>query len=74
MITAAYLLHYMVWGLQSDVTAENTARRSLIMSIGFMVSRCLSGIGVVTFPKARNRWYSGRVFQEILQMLLFVMC
>ena len=25
-----------------------------IMSLGFMMSRCLSGIGVITFPKART--------------------
>ena len=38
-----------------------------IMSLGFMMSRCLSGIGVITFPQGKDRRDCGRIFQKLRQ-------
>ena len=53
VITAA--VYFIAWyGAYSQLFngAENM-RVIGILSLGFMVSRCLSGIGVITFPKAK---------------------
>ena len=53
VITAA--VYFIAWyGAYSQLfnSAENM-RAIGILSLGFMVSRCLSGIGVITFPKAK---------------------
>ena len=53
VITAA--VYFIAWyGAYSQLFngAENM-RAIGILSLGFMVSRCLSGIGVITFPKAK---------------------
>ena len=48
-------VYFIAWyGAYSQLfnSAENM-RAIGILSLGFMVSRCLSGIGVITFPKAK---------------------
>lgn len=53
VITAA--VYFIAWyGAYSQLfnSAENM-RAIGILSLGFMVSRCLSGIGVISFPKAK---------------------
>ena len=37
-----------------EILKDSHAGAFCIMSLGFMMSRCLSGIGVITFPKART--------------------
>ncbi len=50
VITAC--VYFLAWyGGVSQLLYDR--RGILLLSLGFMVSRCLSGIGVVTFPKAR---------------------
>lgn len=48
------IFHCLVRSAYSQLfnSAENM-RAIGILSLGFMVSRCLSGIGVITFPKAK---------------------
>ena len=51
IITAC--VYFIMWlGAWSQL--QNDPEGICIMSIGFMMSRCLSGIGVITFPKART--------------------
>lgn len=51
IITAC--VYFILWlGAWSQLLGDFTGIS--IMSIGFMMSRCLSGIGVITFPKART--------------------
>lgn len=51
IITAC--VYFIMWlGAWSQL--QNDPEGICIMSIGFMLSRCLSGIGVITFPKART--------------------
>ena len=53
VITAA--VYFIAWyGAYSQLfNSEENMRAIGILSLGFMVSRCLSGIGVITFPKAK---------------------
>lgn len=51
VITAC--VYFILWlGAWSQL--QNDPKGICIMSMGFMMSRCLSGIGVITFPKART--------------------
>ena len=51
IITAC--VYFILWlGAWSQL--QNDPEGICIVSIGFMMSRCLSGIGVITFPKART--------------------
>lgn len=51
IITAC--VYFILWlGAWSQLLGNY--RGICIMSMGFMMSRCLSGIGVITFPKART--------------------
>ena len=50
VITAC--VYFLAWfGAYSELIAFSDG--IVLMALGFMVSRCLSGIGVVSFPKAR---------------------
>ena len=50
VITAC--VYFLAWfGAYSELMAFSDG--VVLMALGFMVSRCLSGIGVVSFPKAR---------------------
>ena len=53
VITAA--VYFVCWyGAYSQLFGiEENMKAIGILSLGFMVSRCLSGIGVITFPKAK---------------------
>ena len=52
VITAA--VYFVTWyGAYDQLYTSENLRAIGIMSLGFMVSRCLSGIGVITFPKAK---------------------
>ena len=51
IITAC--VYFILWLGAWSQLQSNTAG-ICIMSMGFMMSRCLSGIGVITFPKART--------------------
>ena len=51
IITAC--VYFILWlGAWSQLLGDHDG--ICIMSIGFMMSRCLSGIGVIIFPKART--------------------
>lgn len=51
VITAC--VYFLAWfGAYSELMAFSDG--IVLMALGFMVSRCLSGIGVVSFPKART--------------------
>lgn len=53
VITACvYFLVY--YGAYSQIWESGNVYALLILSLGFMVSRSLSGIGVITFPKAKS--------------------
>ncbi|MDD7219140.1 MAG: adenosylcobinamide-GDP ribazoletransferase [Clostridia bacterium] len=53
VITAA--VYFLAWyGAYSQIYGSGNKRAFYILALGFMVSRCLSGIGVITFPKART--------------------
>ncbi len=52
VITAA-VYFVMEYGAYAQLYTSKNLRAIGIMSLGFMVSRCLSGIGVITFPKAK---------------------
>lgn len=41
-------------GWEPGISSLEIITGSVFMSLGFMMSRCLSGIGVITFPKART--------------------
>lgn len=52
VITAA--VYFLIWcGAYSQLYGTGNLRAIAVLSLGFMVSRCLSGIGVLTFPKAK---------------------
>ena len=52
VITAA--VYFLIWlGAFSQLYGRGNLHAIGILSLGFMVSRCLSGIGVITFPKAK---------------------
>lgn len=52
VITAA--VYFLTWcGAYSQLYETGNLRAILILSLGFFVSRCLSGIGVIMFPKAK---------------------
>ena len=52
VITAA--AYFVTWyGAYDQLYSSENLKAIGIMSLGFMVSRCLSGIGVITFPKAK---------------------
>ena len=51
VITAC--VYFILWlGVWSQL--QNNPKGICIMSMGYMMSRCLSGIGVITFPKAKS--------------------
>ena len=51
VITAC--VYFILWlGAWSQL--QNNPKGICIMSMGYMMSRCLSGIGVITFPKAKS--------------------
>ena len=51
VITAC--VYFILWlGAWSQL--QNNLKGICIMSMGYMMSRCLSGIGVITFPKAKS--------------------
>ncbi|MDO5783004.1 MAG: adenosylcobinamide-GDP ribazoletransferase [Eubacteriales bacterium] len=51
VITAC--IYFILWlGAWSQL--QNNPKGICIMSMGYMMSRCLSGIGVITFPKAKS--------------------
>lgn len=51
VITAC--VYFLCWlGAWSEICYD--IRLTLIMALGFMVSRCFSGIGVITLPKAKE--------------------
>lgn len=51
IITAC--VYFILWlGAWSQL--QNDLKGVCIMSMGFMMSRCLSGIGVIIFPKAKS--------------------
>ena len=51
VITAG--VYFILWlGAWSQL--QNNPKGICIMSMGYMMSRCLSGIGVITFPKAKS--------------------
>ena len=53
VITAA--VYFVTWyGAYSQLYGSENMKAIEILSLGFMVSRCLSGIGVITFPKAKS--------------------
>lgn len=53
VITAC--VYFLAWyGAYSQLWQRGHREAFLVMALGFMVSRSLSGIGVVTFPKARE--------------------
>lgn len=52
VITAA--VYFLAWcGAYGQLCETENLRAIAVLSLGFMVSRCLSGIGVITFPKAK---------------------
>lgn len=52
VITAC--VYFMVWfGSYSQLLGRGSRKAFLILSLGFMVSRCFSGIGVIMLPKAK---------------------
>ncbi len=52
VITAA--VYFVAWyGAYSQLCGTENLKAIGILSLGFMVSRCLSGIGVIVFPKAK---------------------
>lgn len=52
VITAA--VYFITWyGAYSQLYTSENIKAIGIMNLGFMVSRCLSGIGVIVFPKAK---------------------
>ena len=51
VITAC--VYFILW-LGSWSQLQNNPKGICIMSMGYMMSRCLSGIGVITFPKAKS--------------------
>ena len=61
VITAS--VYFLAWyGAYSQLWVNVAALK--IMALGFMVSRCFSGISVMTFPKARKDGTVSRVFQK----------
>lgn len=53
VITAA--VYFVTWyGAYDQLYTSENMEAIAIMSLGFMVSRCLSGIGVIVFPKAKS--------------------
>ena len=69
------LCFFLIWyGAYSQLWTDR--RALLIMALGFMVSRCLSGIGVITFPKAKADGtvaeFSSKFFRCALENVLIV--
>lgn len=53
VITAC--VYFLAWyGAYSQLLSLGSREPVYILCAGFMVSRCLSGIGVITFPKAKS--------------------
>lgn len=78
VITAC--VYFLAWfGAYSELMAFSDG--IVLMALGFMVSRCLSGIGVVSFPKARadgtvaefSKQSENRLVQGVLIFYLVVL-
>lgn len=78
VITAC--VYFLAWfGAYSELMAFSDG--VVLMALGFMVSRCLSGIGVVSFPKARadgtvaefSKQSENRLVQGVLIFYLVVL-
>ena len=78
VITAC--VYFLAWfGAYSELIAFSDG--IVLMALGFMVSRCLSGIGVVSFPKARadgtvaefSKQSENRLVQGVLIFYLVVL-
>lgn len=51
-----------MYGGMNQITEMEDQKILYILAVGYVVSRCFSGIGVITLPKAKRQWYGGGIF------------
>lgn len=80
VITAC--VYFLCWfGAYSQIISRGSMEALLVLSLGFMVSRCLSGIGVIVLPKAKaegtvaefSRNSADKVTRNVLIVYLMVL-
>ena len=61
-VITACVYFLVLYGGFSQITGDWTAMK--LIALGYVVSRCFSGLGVITLPKSQRRRHSGRVFTQ----------